>query len=71
MDRTPIAWIKIQLALIPIKTVGFFKPSNLDVLPTWILPDPGEAVHIAETIGYPVAVKLRSQISRINLTFKA
>ncbi|PMH60482.1 bifunctional acetate--CoA ligase family protein/GNAT family N-acetyltransferase [Vibrio splendidus] len=38
----------------------FFKHFNLDVLPTWIASDPSEAVHIAETIGYPVAVKLRS-----------
>ncbi|MEZ8084934.1 GNAT family N-acetyltransferase [Vibrio sp. 1S139] len=38
----------------------FFKSFNLDVLPTWIASDPSEAVHIAETIGYPVAVKLRS-----------
>jgi acetyltransferase len=33
---------------------------NLDVLPTWIAEDSSEAVHIAETIGYPVTVKLRS-----------
>ncbi|OBU37488.1 GNAT family N-acetyltransferase [Photobacterium phosphoreum] len=29
-------------------------------LPTWIASDAAEAVHIAEQIGYPVAVKLRS-----------
>ncbi|WP_036826044.1 bifunctional acetate--CoA ligase family protein/GNAT family N-acetyltransferase, partial [Photobacterium sanctipauli] len=29
-------------------------------LPTWIATDPAEAAHIAEQIGYPVAVKLRS-----------
>ncbi|MGF1873074.1 bifunctional acetate--CoA ligase family protein/GNAT family N-acetyltransferase [Photobacterium indicum] len=29
-------------------------------LPTWIASDPAEAVHIAEQIGYPVAIKLRS-----------
>ncbi|WP_305369008.1 bifunctional acetate--CoA ligase family protein/GNAT family N-acetyltransferase [Photobacterium leiognathi] len=29
-------------------------------LPTWIALDAAEAVHIAEQIGYPVAVKLRS-----------
>lgn len=29
-------------------------------LPTWIASDPAEAAHIAEQIGYPVAVKLRS-----------
>jgi acetyltransferase len=33
---------------------------ELDVLPTWMAQDSSEAVHIAETIGYPVAVKLRS-----------
>lgn len=33
---------------------------NFNVLPTWIASDASEAVHIAETIGYPVAVKLRS-----------
>ncbi len=33
---------------------------NFNVLPTWIASDSTEAVHIAETIGYPVAVKLRS-----------
>ncbi|MCW8329418.1 bifunctional acetate--CoA ligase family protein/GNAT family N-acetyltransferase [Photobacterium sp. SDRW27] len=29
-------------------------------LPTWIATDPAEATHIADQIGYPVAVKLRS-----------
>ena len=29
-------------------------------LPTWIASDPAEAAHIANQIGYPVAVKLRS-----------
>ncbi|QMV16599.1 bifunctional acetate--CoA ligase family protein/GNAT family N-acetyltransferase [Vibrio spartinae] len=33
---------------------------EFDVLPTWMAQDSSEAVHIAETIGYPVAVKLRS-----------
>ncbi|MDE1251150.1 bifunctional acetate--CoA ligase family protein/GNAT family N-acetyltransferase [Vibrio aestuarianus] len=37
-----------------------FKCFNFDVLPTWIASDASEAVHIAEQIGYPVAVKLRS-----------
>lgn len=37
-----------------------FKSFDLEVLPTWIASDPSEAVHIAENIGYPVAVKLRS-----------
>ncbi|MEZ8106001.1 bifunctional acetate--CoA ligase family protein/GNAT family N-acetyltransferase [Vibrio cortegadensis] len=33
---------------------------GLSTLPTWIASDPIESVHIAEKIGYPVAVKLRS-----------
>ncbi|MDE1335380.1 bifunctional acetate--CoA ligase family protein/GNAT family N-acetyltransferase [Vibrio aestuarianus] len=37
-----------------------FKCFNFDVLPTWIASDASEAIHIAEQIGYPVAVKLRS-----------
>lgn len=32
----------------------------LNTLPTWIANDSAEAVHIAEQIGYPVAIKLRS-----------
>ncbi len=36
------------------------KQYNFNALPTWLAGDPSEAVHIAETIGYPVAVKLRS-----------
>lgn len=39
---------------------NFLKCFNFNILPTWIASDPSEAVHIAETIGYPVAVKLRS-----------
>ncbi len=39
---------------------NFLKCFNFNVLPTWIASDTSEAVHIAETIGYPVAVKLRS-----------
>ncbi|WP_217541562.1 bifunctional acetate--CoA ligase family protein/GNAT family N-acetyltransferase [Vibrio metschnikovii] len=38
----------------------FLKCFHFNVLPTWIASDSSEAVHIAETIGYPVAVKLRS-----------
>ncbi|MDN3702134.1 bifunctional acetate--CoA ligase family protein/GNAT family N-acetyltransferase [Vibrio artabrorum] len=59
-------WIKRQLldkntvSLDTHQNSQFFKSFNLDVLPTWIASDPSEAVHIAETIGYPVAVKLRS-----------
>lgn len=33
---------------------------GLNTLPTWIAGDSAEAVHIAEQIGYPVALKLRS-----------
>ncbi|WJD49382.1 bifunctional acetate--CoA ligase family protein/GNAT family N-acetyltransferase [Enterobacter sp. PGRG2] len=33
---------------------------GLQTLPTWIASDSAEAVHIAEQIGYPVALKLRS-----------
>ncbi|KLV05364.1 protein acetyltransferase [Photobacterium aquae] len=33
---------------------------GFDTLPTWIADDPAEAAQIAEQIGYPVAVKLRS-----------
>lgn len=33
---------------------------GLNTLPTWIAGDSAEAVHIAEQIGYPVAIKLRS-----------
>ncbi|MDN3617061.1 GNAT family N-acetyltransferase [Vibrio gallaecicus] len=59
-------WIKQRL--LDINTVHLdthqnshlFKSFDLDVLPTWIASDPSEAVHIAENIGYPVAVKLRS-----------
>jgi acetyltransferase len=32
----------------------------MQTLPTWIASDSAEAVHIAEQIGYPVALKLRS-----------
>lgn len=33
---------------------------GLQTLPTWIADDSSEAVHIAEQIGYPVALKIRS-----------
>lgn len=33
---------------------------GLQTLPTWIANDSTEAVHIAEQVGYPVALKLRS-----------
>ncbi|MDN3611620.1 bifunctional acetate--CoA ligase family protein/GNAT family N-acetyltransferase [Vibrio ostreicida] len=38
----------------------FLKLFHFHVLPTWIASDACEAVHVAEQIGYPVAVKLRS-----------
>lgn len=38
----------------------FLKHFDFNVLPTWIASDASEAVHVAEQIGYPVAVKLRS-----------
>ncbi|KOO15892.1 protein acetyltransferase [Vibrio xuii] len=38
----------------------FLRCFNFEVLPTWIASDSSEAVHVAEQIGYPVAVKLRS-----------
>lgn len=37
-----------------------FRAWGLQTLPTWIAGDSAEAVHIAEQIGYPVALKLRS-----------
>ncbi|WP_070966378.1 bifunctional acetate--CoA ligase family protein/GNAT family N-acetyltransferase [Vibrio sonorensis] len=39
---------------------SFLEHFNFSVLPTWIASDDSEAVHVAEQIGYPVAVKLRS-----------
>jgi acetyltransferase len=36
------------------------KAYDMHTLPTWIAADSAEAVHIAEQIGYPVALKLRS-----------
>ncbi|MGF1754490.1 bifunctional acetate--CoA ligase family protein/GNAT family N-acetyltransferase [Vibrio makurazakiensis] len=59
-------WIDTQLseqsecALDTHQTRQLFKSFDLDVLPTWIASDPSEAVYVAEKIGYPVAVKLRS-----------
>ncbi|SDG99982.1 acetyltransferase [Vibrio xiamenensis] len=38
----------------------FLNYFDFTVLPTWIASEVSEAVHIAEQIGYPVAVKLRS-----------
>ncbi|ELB2800369.1 TPA: bifunctional acetate--CoA ligase family protein/GNAT family N-acetyltransferase [Vibrio alginolyticus] len=42
------------------QTSPLFKLFGFNVLPTWIASDDIEAVHMAENIGYPVAVKLRS-----------
>ncbi|MGC9423403.1 bifunctional acetate--CoA ligase family protein/GNAT family N-acetyltransferase [Vibrio sp.] len=59
-------WIEEHLAEQPsihldTHQIGaFFKWFHFAVLPTWMASDASEAVHIAETIGYPVAVKLRS-----------
>ncbi|MBW3696277.1 bifunctional acyl-CoA synthetase/GNAT family N-acetyltransferase [Vibrio sp. T187] len=59
-------WIAQQLldentvSLDTHQTRHLFNSFGLELLPTWIASDPSEAVHIAEKIGYPVAVKLRS-----------
>ncbi|MEF1245332.1 GNAT family N-acetyltransferase, partial [Vibrio campbellii] len=37
-----------------------FEQFGFHILPTWIASEVTEAVHMAENIGYPVAVKLRS-----------
>ncbi|MBD1566748.1 bifunctional acetate--CoA ligase family protein/GNAT family N-acetyltransferase [Vibrio sp. S12_S33] len=64
--HTAQQWINKQLgeqSILHLDThqIGtLFKCFNFDVLPTWIASDASEAVHIAEQIGYPVAVKLRS-----------
>jgi acetyltransferase len=70
MDQTNLIrakqWIDLQLtesmnSHLDTHQIGhLFECFNLDVLPTWIAEDSNEAVHIAETIGYPVTVKLRS-----------
>ncbi|MFO6484220.1 acetate--CoA ligase family protein [Escherichia coli] len=43
----------------------------MNTLPTWIASDSTEAVHIAEQIGYPVALKLRSPDIPQNRKFRA
>lgn len=58
-------WIKNQLeqgnsSLDTHQISTLLNHYSLATLPTWIASDPSEAVHIAEQIGYPVAVKLRS-----------
>ncbi|UHJ62079.1 bifunctional acetate--CoA ligase family protein/GNAT family N-acetyltransferase [Vibrio furnissii] len=52
---------QVNLVHLDTHQIGtLLKCFNFNVLPTWIASDASEAVHIAETIGYPVAVKLRS-----------
>ncbi|CAE6925324.1 COG1042 Acyl-CoA synthetase (NDP forming) [Vibrio sp. B1REV9] len=59
-------WIKEQL--LDKKTVSLdthqnsplFEQFGFNILPTWIASEVSEVVHMAENIGYPVAVKLRS-----------
>ncbi|SHO54444.1 succinyl-CoA synthetase subunit alpha [Vibrio quintilis] len=38
----------------------FLRYFGFHVLPTWMVQDSSEAIHVAENLGYPVAVKLRS-----------
>ncbi|PIB12452.1 bifunctional acetate--CoA ligase family protein/GNAT family N-acetyltransferase [Vibrio rotiferianus] len=42
------------------QTSPLFEEFGFNILPTWIASEVTEAVHMAENIGYPVAVKLRS-----------
>ncbi len=58
-------WINKQLVdekviLDTHQNAPLLKHYGFTVLPTWIASDVSEAVHIAEGIGYPVAVKVRS-----------
>ncbi|CCN50117.1 putative fused acyl-CoA synthetase and Acetyltransferase [Vibrio nigripulchritudo MADA3029] len=58
-------WINEQLSegstTLDTHQIAFLlKQYRFTVLPTWLASDQSEAVHIAEQIGYPVAVKLRS-----------
>ncbi len=61
-----IEWVGKQLldkdtvSLDTHQTSPLFKLFGFNILPTWIASDSIEAVHMAENIGYPVAVKLRS-----------
>ncbi len=63
---TAIQWVNEQMLdkktvhLDTHQTSPLFKLFGFNVLPTWIASDSIEAVHMAENIGYPVAVKLRS-----------
>ncbi|MDN2483211.1 bifunctional acetate--CoA ligase family protein/GNAT family N-acetyltransferase [Vibrio agarivorans] len=51
---------KQEIALDSYHLGSLFGYYNLSMLDTWIASDPSEATHIAEKIGYPVAVKLHS-----------
>ncbi|MGV2988249.1 GNAT family N-acetyltransferase [Vibrio sp. E150_011] len=49
-----ITWLESHLC------EQLFTLFELPVLKTWLAHDPSEAIHLAEQIGYPVALKLRS-----------
>jgi acetyltransferase len=58
-------WIEHQLTtsnsvMDTHQIAELLKKYEFSVLPTWIASDASEAIHIADTIGYPVAVKVRS-----------
>ncbi|WP_299013240.1 bifunctional acetate--CoA ligase family protein/GNAT family N-acetyltransferase [uncultured Photobacterium sp.] len=53
-----IAQNHTQLKIHEVRPV--LESYGFNTLPTWIASDPAEAAQIAEQIGYPVAVKLRS-----------
>ncbi|MCS5932761.1 acetate--CoA ligase family protein [Klebsiella pneumoniae subsp. pneumoniae] len=46
------------------------RAAGIHTLPTWIAADSAEAVHIAEQIGYPVALKCVLRISRTNRKYR-
>ncbi|WED24382.1 bifunctional acetate--CoA ligase family protein/GNAT family N-acetyltransferase [Vibrio sp. JC009] len=59
------SWIQSQVShqevtLDTHQITPLFNHYKLEVLETWIAQEPSEAVHIANKISYPVAVKLRS-----------
>ncbi len=64
--NSAVEWVNEKLlykntvSLDTHQTSPLFKLFGFNVLPTWIASDAIEAVHMAENIGYPVAVKLRS-----------
>ncbi|MBT0323340.1 GNAT family N-acetyltransferase, partial [Vibrio campbellii] len=59
-------WVREQLldkntvTLDTHQSSPLFEQFGFHILPTWIASEVTEAVHMAENIGYPVAVKLRS-----------